>query len=497
MALPDRIQLFGRDELRRRWLRSYKVAQPDADTSTKGQPYIDACAAADMQLPIYANIAAIGDVHSLDNRTEEELDQIGDAEGIPRPPATGSSGYVILRAATGGCSIFENDELVYRPTNNRYVVAATSLYANGGQVPIVGLDTGPASDLPAGAELEWTNPRPGCESIATVWSEGLTGGREQASAEEFKALIRERRKSPVGQGNEAAYLALIEDAFAHGVAVQKGFVWPAIKHTGSIGFSFLMRPSIPGGSRLPSTAQLGIVGAALEGAHSFDDGIFAILLSEQSAAVSFEVAWKASATGWADINPWPAYIPSAQLVVSGAASITASGFRVATTGTTTAPVAGQTIALYDASTTTAETRFKRKKIATVTQVTANKVWDLTFDMTANASDTFVPTAGALVSPWSDSLNLVTSAVVGYFDVMGPGEMVSTFYDRGRRQRRIPESPDSWTSEISSQLDARVQAVSAVRSASLLVPTSPASTTVGTPGALAYVRRLTDLAFYPE
>lgn len=491
MALPDRIQVFSRDELVRRFLRSYKVAQPEADTSKEGQPYIEARVDADMQLPIYANIQTIGDSHSLDNRTEEELDAIGAVEGIERPPAVGSSGYVLARTAVGGSTIFADDELTYPPTGNRYTVAATALYANGGQVPIVGVDTGLGSDLPAGAELEWTNPRPGCESLAPVWSEGLTGGREQAAAEEYKALIRERRKSPVGVGNEAAYLALIEDARAHGIAVQKAFVYPAIKGTGTIGCTFIMRPITPGGSRIPSTAQLGIMGATLEGAFSFDDGIFMVAMAEQTAAVSFLAAWKANATGWADINPFPSYISGAQMAVSGSISITSSSFRVVTSGTSARPVVGQTIALYDASTAS----FKKKRIASVTQVVANKQWNLTFDMSANASDDFVPAAGALVSPWSDSLNLITGAVVGYFDAMGPGEMVSTFYDRGRRQKRQPESPDSWTSEISSQLDRAVQGVAAVRSASLLVPSSTQSTTVGTPGALVYVRRLTDMAVY--
>jgi uncharacterized phage protein gp47/JayE len=498
--------LYTREQLIERFKRSYKIAQPDADTSSKGQPHIDARVAADMQLPLYASAQAIGDASTLDARTDEELDAIGEAEGVRRPPAAGASGFLVARTAVGGSTIIEGDEAVYPPTGTRYRVLETALYENGeeqvnppvgSQVPVIALDVGPNTDLPAGAVLEWVNPRPGSKSDAAVWSEGLTGGRDQATPEEYKALIRERRKSPASAGNDAQYQSVVEDPFAHGVAVQKAFTYPACQGTGTCGVAFLMRPSIPGGSRLPSSIHLALVGAALENSFPTDDGIFLATVAEQATKVAFRVSWKKSASGWASVLPWPAFISGAQMAVSNAVAITSSGFRVATSGTSSAPIVGQSIALYDASEPEPTARFKRKTIATVTEVTAGKVWDLTFDMTAGLSDSFVPANGALISPWSDSLNLLVAPVVGYFDKMGTGEMVSAFYDPGRRQRRQPESPESWTSEVGNQLDARVQAVSAVRSGTLVVPSSTLATAVGVNGVLVYVRRLTDMAVYAE
>jgi hypothetical protein len=141
--------------------------------------------------------------------------------------------------------------------------------------------------------------------------------------------------------------------------------------------------------------------------------------------------------------------------------------------------------------------FERKTIATVTEITPLRTWDLTFDMTAGASSLFVPANGALVSPWSDSLALILPPIVDYFDKMGPGEMADPLPDPGRRQRRQPESPEAWTSQISNQIDARVQAVSAVRSATLVEPSTTEPTSVGSLGVLAYLRRLTDIAVYSE
>jgi hypothetical protein len=109
----------------------------------------------------------------------------------------------------------------------------------------------------------------------------------------------------------------------------------------------------------------------------------------------------------------------------------------------------------------------------------------------------VPANGALVSPWSDSLNLIVPPVVDYFDHMGPGEMLDPLPDPGRRARRQPENPESWPSILSNRLDALVQEVPAVRSATLVEPSTTEPTSTGTLGVLAYVRRLTDMAVYSE
>ena len=141
--------------------------------------------------------------------------------------------------------------------------------------------------------------------------------------------------------------------------------------------------------------------------------------------------------------------------------------------------------------------FERKTISFVSEVVANRTWDLTFDMSAGASTLFVPANGALVSPWSDSLDLILPPILDYFDHMGPGEMYDPLPDPGRRGRRQPENPEEWPSELSNKIDALVQGVSAVRSATLAEPGTTEPTSVGTPGVLAYLRRLTDIAVYSE
>ena len=86
--------------LERWFLRSYKIAAPDADTDT-GQPKVDARAARDMILPLVQNAVTTADTSSLDNRSTADLNAIGAAENVKRPPAVGASGYVLARSAQG------------------------------------------------------------------------------------------------------------------------------------------------------------------------------------------------------------------------------------------------------------------------------------------------------------------------------------------------------------------------------------------------------------
>lgn len=496
MAL-DKLIVWSGPTIERKFKRSYKIAAPEADVDN-GQPLVDARTSRDIVLPLIANAVTTADTLSLDGRTAADLARIGEAEGVPLPPAVGASGYVIASAGAGGTTIYQGDE--WRPdgSQTRYQCAATGTFADGDQVLIVGLDVGPGTNLPGGTRGEWSAPRTGCNARADVWSEGLTGGRDQATNEEYKALIIDRRARPAVGANEAAYVAIVEDPFATGIAVQRCFVWPALQGPGMIGVTFTMRPSSPGLNRTPSGAQLALMLAALEGTVYGDDGIKMISLGQQPATLQFRATWKKSAAGWANALPWPEYIASDPVLVDGAAAILATGLRVTTGTTTTAPVAGSVIAFYNPESIVngvLTPAFERKTIATVTEVVAGKSWDLTFDM--SASSLFVPLEDALVSPWSDSLNLIVPPVIDYFDHMGPGEMLDPLPDPGRRARRQPENPESWPSILSNRLDALVQAVSAVRSATLVSPSVTEPTQIGTLGVLAYLRVLSDMAVYAE
>lgn len=497
-VFPGTVQVFSRAEIIRRYKRDYQLRVPTADVGTGTQPDIDAGLLAEQLLILHNDAVVIGRSTNVDDAAGDALDtKHGEPDGTPRLDPAGASGFAVVEAATGGTTIFEDDELTYAPTGKRYRCSVTNLYADGGLVPIEGIDTGPTSNLDAGAILTWVSPRPGCAATCEVYEQsdgaGLTGGRDEENDDDYRIRIKAKRANPPASGNDAAYIAAIE-AYP-GIGIQKAFTWPCVTGPGVTAFSFTLRPETPGATRIPSSAQLAAVRAALQALFPGDDGIKAAQLIGEDVSIVLSVTWSKRANGFADAVTWPPYIAGDMVVVDNAVTPTATSFRLTTATSTTAPQVGQTIAFYD----TANQAFVNKRIGAVTVVSAGLSWTITVDTANNASDeAYVPADGDIASPWSDSLNSIVASVVSYFDGLGPGEMVASFADPGIRQRRQPENPESWPSAVSNRLVSSVLGVAAVNDAELTVPTSlPSAPTIGAPGLSAYLLQLADFAVFPQ
>lgn len=487
------LDLPTRAQIRDRYLRNYGVRNLNADLGPDTLPYADALAHADSVVPIYANAQVIGTATNLIGAVGTALDSIGEAEGVTRPPAAGASGYVTVTTSTGGATIFDGDELVYRPTSKRYKCIRTALYVTGDEVPVLAIDTGPSTNLDAAAELSWSSPRPGCASACVVAEQadgsGLTGGRDKAGDDAYAQLIVSNRANPKVAGNAAAYVSSVEATPA--MSVQKGFAYPAIRGPGTTGIVFTMKPSSAGASRLPNATQIAQVEANLKATYPYDDGIFCATLLAQNVVVALEVSWTRRAAGYVDASPWPAYV-TGPVAIDNAVAITATSFRLTTSTSMTDPQVGQTIGFWNGTTGS----FSRKRILTVTVVSAGLSWDITCDTSNGATDaSYTPTDGQLASPWSDSLDAVAAPVLAYFDGLGPGEQVASLPDPGYRMRRTPESPGEWPSEVRNRILDKVFDVDGVSDADLLTPTVPLTTTVGSAGATSYLIQLSDFAIF--
>ena len=243
---------------------------------------------------------------------------------------------------------------------------------------------------------------------------------------------------------------------------------------------------------ISNAAQVALAEAYVKGQFPADDGGFACTLLEQTVDVALSITWAASALTWTDATPWPPYVPASKVRVSNAVAPTTTSCRLFTGISTTVPQVGQTIGFFDRPNKT----FRRKKILTVSVVTPNLVWDVTFDTTNNASDvTYAPVIGTAASPWSDSLDTLIEPIVGYFDTLGPGEQVASFPDPGQRQRRSPQSPTSWPNTITNRILAPLFDLTSIEDLDLEEPATPLNTTVGVPGVLAYLMTLGDLAAF--
>ena len=512
--LPGEIVVPSRDTEIDRWKRSHRLRVPEADTRPGTQPDVDARIAADALMPIYANAVVIGKNSVMEEARGKALDRWAEREGVePRRGEVGGSGYVEAVTSSGGSTIRENDELIHDDSGMLFRVIKTERYFTGNAIPIVGKDGGTATNLSPGTPLKWTSPRPGSGSIVTVLEQadgsGLSGGRPAEDDREFFERIAEEKRTRAASGNDAEYQLVAQSTPA--VAVQKAFTYPGIRGPGTTCLVFTLRPLRSGGSRVPNAVQIGLMEAHTAGKFPGDDGLFAGTLVEDDADVVYAVAWEESAVGWEDLVQWPPYYEPAPISGPGAvvvAEATSSTVFVLKTQNdvytgATPPQAGQTIGFYDR----ADFTFRRKRIASVT---GSGPWTIAVDVTLSVSDTgYVPVVGQRAIPWSDSLVTLLPGVHAYFDRLGPGEQVATFYDEGRRQRRSPRPPKHWPSALTTR--DLITAASTVPNPDPTKPPLPNESvadvkvlegdglvpSTGEPGVLSSILSLRSLSVFPE
>ncbi len=494
---PGVIETEQRAQIRDQYLTDYSLRVPAADVGPGTQPYVDASVAADAIVPLYADAVTIGRGTNLRTSAGVWLADLGDAAGITARPAVGASGFVAIVASAGGTFLQKGTELRERIQQTRYEVSASALYQNGQEVPVDGIDTGPQTNQSASTVLVFTAPPPGCGANATVAAQGdgsgLIGGRPADDDRVLRSLISDARANPPASGNDAQYQQQIRKTPA--ISVQQVFTYPAIRGPGTLSYVFTLNPSRPGGVRAPNSAQIDATQDWIVGQMPGDDSVFPCGIVETPLRVLLRASWAVGAATWVDVTPWPSYVASDPVRVSVSPSPSLSLVRLFTGTPTTDPQVGQTIGFYDNVSGT----FKRIRIGAVSIVTPTTTWDITPDRTNNASDpSYVPAVGDVASPWSDSLSLVSPAVISYFDGFGPGEQVSVLPDPGLRQRRQPPNAQNsrWPSVVTNRILEPVFKVSAIFSASLLEPTDPHPTPVGVAASYSNLVILGQLGIYP-
>ena len=492
---PGEIVTRTRDQIRDQYLRDYALRIPTADVGPDTLPYVDASGLADAEMVLVNDAVVIGRGTVLRDSAGAWLLKIGEDEGVSPRPAVGGSGFVTVTTSSGGATILAGTEIREPKCGLRFRVTATALYTSSTAVPLTGIDTGNATNLRAGTAVTFTAPPPGVSAAATIATasdgSGLSGGRPADDDATYRALIASRRANPPAAGNDAEYQSAGKKT--PGVSVEQVFTWPAVKGTGTIAVSFTLLTSASSTSRIPNATEIALAESYVKGQEPFDDGAFWCSLVAQPVTVGLAVTWATPATSWVDGDlAWPLWVSGDKVIVDGAVTPTATTCRLTTATATSTPQVGQTIGFFDA----ANRVFRRKKILTVVVVVATKSWTLTFDTTNNASDTsYAPVVGTAASPWADSLDTLTAPVVAYVNGLGPGEQVATLPDPGQRQRRQPTSPVKWPSVVTTRLLTGVFALSSVEDLSMLEPTTPYATTVGTPGVLAYLITLGDLCAF--
>lgn len=495
--LPDGFVLPTRAEVRDKYQRDVALRQPGAPTGQGSQAFIEGSVLADMLMPIYANAASIARGANLEDMTREQLMAKCRAMGLPEElPASAGTGFVVITASAGGVFINETRFIKDEQRGVTFRCARADTYINGQAVPIIGVDTGPNTNVPADTTLKWTNPPPGLGVVATVQADangdGTTGGRDAESDDDIRRRISDALANPPAGGNVAHVRDLVkEGGRVLGIAVQDVFVFPAILGPGTYCYVFTIRTGNPGDSRAPTSTQIAAMRAYVHRALPEDDGIFAGEVNDEEVEIDLGVTWAADAEGWLDAVQWPVY--SAAWEVETVTSALAFRVKAMAGGTPAVPQVGQTIAFYDAD----ERKFARKRILTATVVSATQ-YDLTIDDTNNSSDpTYKPVVGERFCPYSPSLDLLVEPLLTELDTLGPGEQIEEPFDEGYRQRRLPENPLEWPSAIRHVHLDSVDDLPQVHDVEWFAPDIPYTPSVGTPGATVNLVHVASILAFPS
>ncbi len=499
-VLPDALVVPSRDALASTFTRDVQIAATRGGITIAiadgALANVKAKVFADLMLPVYGEAARQANIGTLDGKSGTELEQEATDSGLPgRLAPAGASGFVVAAGATGGGYVTAGAELRNLATGKRYQSLVSGLYTPGALVAVSGIDTGPSTNVDAGVVLTWTSPPPGIDASAAVFADsdgnGLTGGRDIETDQQIRDRIRAARANPAASGNDAAYQTAAMQT--PGVGIAGVFTYPAILGPGSSCLLFLLRPASSGASRVPNNAQIGLVRGYVTGQMPKGDSVTYGTVIEQSTDVTMTVVWSTGIAQWTDGVPWPPYDASGTYDVQAVTSATVFTVEYVGGGTAVVPQAGQTIALFDRTNLV----FVRKRILSVVShepVIAH--FDIVVDTTDNVSDTqFTPAVGDLVSPWSDSINTLAPLVASYFDGLGPGEQVATFFDQGYRQRRSPPDPQFWPASLTSKILIPILQLSSISDAEIKSPALPAAPTVGTPGVSSNLLVLGKLGIY--
>lgn len=492
--LDGELTTTTRDAERDKWRRDYAFHDPASDTAEGTQPWIDASTVADAVMPIYHDVSVVADATDPNKIAGSLLEVQAEADGVFRLGAVGGTGAIACQASGGGGTIFVGDEIT--ASGLRFQCTVTALYNAGDQVPVAGIDTGPATNLKAGTAMRWTSPRPGIIQDALVFEQadgsGLTGGREEETDDEYRTRWLLVKANPPASGNDAEISSLVEAMTT--VPIQKCFTYPACLGPGTTCIAFILKPDSSGSSRIPNGTQISSVLANLIGEMPGDEGIFAATVVAQNVSIVAKIQWSPNAPGWADLITFPVYYaPAGQAIVvdvpTDALHFTLKTFNSNYSGVA-GPVAGQNLAFYDQPNAT----FRRKRILSVAGVGP---WTIVCDSTNSVSDTtFSPVGSQRAMPWSDSLQSVVTSLQTYFQTLGPGEQVASFFDEGVRQRRVPENPGAYPSILTTRGMENAFGVPSVFDASVMEPTLPLATTVGAPGTTSYLIQILQISLFP-
>lgn len=372
--------------------------------------------------------------------------------GDPLSPSAGSGPCLALALAgtifVGSTTIPDPAATTARdPAGLRYQALTTAVADGGGEadVTLVGIDTGPDTNLAAGTLLTWENPPLGAQPTLTATVQ-FTGGLPRETAADYQSRLRARIQHKPGSGNNSQVRAWARDA---STAVLDAYVYACAMHAGSTLVAITQkRPALTAGSTplgplalVASAGILSVVTGYLTPPASPVVPARVFLLVTTFTPVPTDVVLKlaqkrGSATGWRDASPWPGYLasPAEILSVTDQQHIFVTS-DVGLPGGATSLIGLNVphLMVWD----DAISRFESLAVSAISQVSGT-----TYLVVLTAPPEKTLAVGDLISPDMARGAAVALGAEGYFDTLGPGEVVDLATDsRADRAVRFPDASE--------------------------------------------------------
>jgi uncharacterized phage protein gp47/JayE len=416
----------------------------------------------------------------------------GDLWDLTPLPASGGSGPVTTNATpgtiyTGSVVIPDPGATTFRDQANlRYQVLLTTVTPGSGvaELTLVAIDTGEATNLPAGTVLVIDqNPPIGAQPNATV-EDDFRGGFPDESMADFAARIKADVRHKPGAGNNPQFRSW---ARASSTAIRDGYVYACAMHAGS---TFVCITQKRGKSVGPNALQAtaGVLAQATAylvppASPVVPPRAFIVVTTFTPAPADTIVQLsqsKGSPAGWANTTPWPGFTG----IVASIGTVTdQTHFRMHSdtalpggAGTLSGANAPR-IMVWDVATS----RFEKLLVTSITSAGANN-----YDVVLTQAPNHVLAIGDWISPDMARRVKVAEAAEAYFDSLGPGEVVNLATDvRADRAARFPDPAEEAPSKGGQAIVATISdvlgytlAAGSLFSMSITAPPLPADVVLG-------------------
>lgn len=437
-----RVTLPTLAELRDMYCTDVARLVPGKNVARGSDTYARGTGVAALGQMIMARQVALQDARMPDTGFGEDLRRECTLNGVDISPGAGASGYVL--ADCSGLTTYTAG-LRGKIGGLRYEVAGTTTVADGGQIPVVGIDVGKRTNQPAGTLLTWESPPAGSNATAEVDVDGLRFGVDADTDATLRRKLYDKLRYRSRNSNWAQ---VAEDAQKASAAIERAFVYPTVYGpcTMHVAVTVAAEADDQYTRAAPGTLQL-LAANAITSKHpehadltmttvtNWDiDIILKITIPEPKSAGGTGGGWKDDLT-----SRWPRTPNAASPYAVRLASAPSNPKQISVTSDAT-PLADAHIAIWSST----QKKLARARVYAVTGAASPWTLDL-----YDPIDVAMFASGDWIMADADRIDEYCATIAGSFAKLGPGEKTAV-HAKLPRAARHPFVAQDWPSDFTSK-----------------------------------------------